>query len=168
MFFFFSSRRRHTRWPRDWSSDVCSSDLSFPGRARLKLPTRRKKSGNPMATASKARIKNSARRMGRSRIPKYATDIAAGAFIEISCAPKGKSIGIKVEANFRAHRIALLLARRQNENAPDDLNMVLEMISKIIRLQYFPRKLVALELVVRKDFDIFRPCHDTNRLTVVK
>src|SRR5439155_11529610 len=26
---FFSSRRRHTRWPRDWSSDVCSSDLSL-------------------------------------------------------------------------------------------------------------------------------------------
>src|SRR6266508_5094541 len=30
-FFFFSSRRRHTRWPRDWSSDVCSSDLLTPG-----------------------------------------------------------------------------------------------------------------------------------------
>src|SRR5690625_4358252 len=28
MIFFFSSRRRHTRWPRDWSSDVCSSDLT--------------------------------------------------------------------------------------------------------------------------------------------
>src|SRR5690625_7702937 len=28
--FFFSSRRRHTRWPRDWSSDVCSSDLIEP------------------------------------------------------------------------------------------------------------------------------------------
>src|SRR5690625_6549333 len=27
MVFFFSSRSRHTRWPRDWSSDVCSSDL---------------------------------------------------------------------------------------------------------------------------------------------
>src|SRR5690625_7946970 len=27
MAFVFSSRRRHTRWPRDWSSDVCSSDL---------------------------------------------------------------------------------------------------------------------------------------------
>src|SRR6266511_5625614 len=26
--FFFSSRRRHTRFSRDWSSDVCSSDLS--------------------------------------------------------------------------------------------------------------------------------------------
>src|SRR5690348_17647044 len=28
-FFFFSSRRRHTRWTGDWSSDVCSSDLAF-------------------------------------------------------------------------------------------------------------------------------------------
>src|SRR5690606_40612709 len=27
LFFFFSSRRRHTRFSRDWSSDVCSSDL---------------------------------------------------------------------------------------------------------------------------------------------
>src|SRR5258707_8667924 len=27
IFFFFSSRRRHTRYWRDWSSDVCSSDL---------------------------------------------------------------------------------------------------------------------------------------------
>src|SRR5690625_6883925 len=30
LMFFFSSRRRHTRWPRDWSSDVCSSDLLTP------------------------------------------------------------------------------------------------------------------------------------------
>src|SRR5216683_4563551 len=29
-FFFFSSRRRHTRSDRDWSSDVCSSDLQKP------------------------------------------------------------------------------------------------------------------------------------------
>src|SRR2546429_2493459 len=28
MFFFFSSRSRHTRCSRDWSSDVCSSDLA--------------------------------------------------------------------------------------------------------------------------------------------
>src|SRR5690606_35207356 len=27
--FFFSSRRRHTRFSRDWSSDVCSSDLAI-------------------------------------------------------------------------------------------------------------------------------------------
>src|SRR3712207_9515471 len=31
MFFFFSSRRRHTRYWRDWSSDVCSSDLLLAG-----------------------------------------------------------------------------------------------------------------------------------------
>src|SRR3712207_7938434 len=31
MFFFFSSRRRHTRYWRDWSSDVCSSDLRIRG-----------------------------------------------------------------------------------------------------------------------------------------
>src|SRR5215203_6431025 len=30
-FFFFSSRRRHTRYWRDWSSDVCSSDLDGEG-----------------------------------------------------------------------------------------------------------------------------------------
>src|SRR5690606_39727049 len=29
VFFFFSSRRRHTRFSRDWSSDVCSSDLDL-------------------------------------------------------------------------------------------------------------------------------------------
>src|SRR5690606_18326444 len=31
--FFFSSRRRHTRFSRDWSSDVCSSDLQTRGGA---------------------------------------------------------------------------------------------------------------------------------------
>src|SRR5260370_31903921 len=30
--FFFSSRRRHTRFKCDWSSDVCSSDLYFEGK----------------------------------------------------------------------------------------------------------------------------------------
>src|SRR5690606_39732543 len=32
--FFFSSRRRHTRFSRDWSSDVCSSDLTGRKRRR--------------------------------------------------------------------------------------------------------------------------------------
>src|SRR3712207_7319929 len=35
MFFFFSSRRRHTRYWRDWSSDVCSSDLLIVNRHKL-------------------------------------------------------------------------------------------------------------------------------------
>src|SRR3712207_7624074 len=33
--FFFSSRRRHTRYWRDWSSDVCSSDLGSPSGNRI-------------------------------------------------------------------------------------------------------------------------------------
>src|SRR2546430_9290672 len=33
LFFFFSSRRRHTRFDCDWSSDVCSSDLTCQGLA---------------------------------------------------------------------------------------------------------------------------------------
>src|SRR2546422_2128705 len=39
-FFFFSSRRRHTRCSRDWSSDVCSSDLhdgAFDDRSFLEV-----------------------------------------------------------------------------------------------------------------------------------
>src|SRR2546429_2637698 len=37
---FFSSRRRHTRCSRDWSSDVCSSDLARqPARISWKLKT---------------------------------------------------------------------------------------------------------------------------------
>src|SRR2546422_5903676 len=38
LLFFFSSRRRHTRCSRDWSSDVCSSDLLH---SHALLPTRR-------------------------------------------------------------------------------------------------------------------------------
>src|SRR5438046_3723521 len=36
MFFFFSSRRRHTRLVSDWSSDVCSSDLVQVDREKVK------------------------------------------------------------------------------------------------------------------------------------
>src|SRR6266508_5755067 len=45
-FFFFSSRRRHTRWPRDWSSDVCSSDLAARAERRENLVGTEANSGN--------------------------------------------------------------------------------------------------------------------------
>src|SRR2546429_2985350 len=41
-FFFFSSRRRHTRCSRDWSSDVCSSDL-LPARTPVQTKARSKR-----------------------------------------------------------------------------------------------------------------------------
>src|SRR5439155_11112517 len=56
--FFFSSRRRHTRWPRDWSSDVCSSDLtrSFTGSSRAAVPINSVESLKP--SASRARVRS--------------------------------------------------------------------------------------------------------------
>src|SRR6266511_4502609 len=48
VFFLFSSRRRHTRFSRDWSSDVCSSDL---GRWRSRIKGFREVRGEfPVAT----------------------------------------------------------------------------------------------------------------------
>src|SRR6266487_3445426 len=43
--FFFSSRRRHTRWTGDWSSDVCSSDLGLQGLDHLPTMIRALRSG---------------------------------------------------------------------------------------------------------------------------
>src|SRR3712207_7210418 len=48
LFFFFSSRRRHTRYWRDWSSDVCSSDLTY-GRPAATSTTSRAESPSPVA-----------------------------------------------------------------------------------------------------------------------
>src|SRR5256885_8245944 len=46
-FFFFSSRRRHTRLQGDWSSDVCSSDLSTPSITNTPAPARRSVKSQP-------------------------------------------------------------------------------------------------------------------------
>src|SRR5690349_22703842 len=52
-FFFFSSRRRHTRSLRDWSSDVCSSDLSSIRRStRLLIPPNSSpRTGDPVSNS---------------------------------------------------------------------------------------------------------------------
>src|SRR6266436_357591 len=60
LFFFFSSRRRHTRCSRDWSSDVCSSDL-IGRRAGLSC------SGRPVAQAVSGCCDRPARGGPRSR-----------------------------------------------------------------------------------------------------
>src|SRR3712207_3437788 len=48
-FFFFSSRRRHTRYWRDWSSDVCSSDLARLRARRRRDPDLHARPGRPGA-----------------------------------------------------------------------------------------------------------------------
>src|SRR6266700_7328732 len=66
-FFFFSSRRRHTRFSRDWSSDVCSSDLcvdTVDGTAHANSST-----ATRMIRAHRdTRFSNSAMPMPRSRL----------------------------------------------------------------------------------------------------
>src|SRR5207249_8414737 len=66
--FFFSSRRRHTRSKRDWSSDVCSSDLSErrcdrfdPGHGHTSFRT---SASEPMAGEPKAQVRSEERRVG--------------------------------------------------------------------------------------------------------
>src|SRR5215208_3049561 len=63
-FFFFSSRRRHTRWPRDWSSDVCSSDLPADGRPATTVGT-----APPIGTSHRADGPGACRQLPRPRRP---------------------------------------------------------------------------------------------------
>src|SRR5207247_3226958 len=55
--FFFSSRRRHTRSTRDWSSDVCSSDLAVISFAGIVHSRSDKVAGNQMDEAISQYIK---------------------------------------------------------------------------------------------------------------
>src|SRR3712207_8792572 len=70
-FFFFSSRRRHTRYWRDWSSDVCSSDLAGRLRAGRRPSGLR---GSPRGLRGGARARRDAKpqepRRGRARLPR--------------------------------------------------------------------------------------------------
>src|SRR5205809_5909044 len=67
-FFFFSSRRRHTRCSRDWSSDVCSSDLRFLTKIRHTDSSRsRISSPVPSMRFRSALLENSEDRLERLR-----------------------------------------------------------------------------------------------------
>src|SRR5437879_7930866 len=67
LFFFFSSRRRHTRYIGDWSSDVCSSDLASTrngrrrGRTTCSHPTPRSCSAPDWRDRKSTRLNSSHR-----------------------------------------------------------------------------------------------------------
>src|SRR5690349_24871172 len=67
--FFFSSRRRHTISLRDWSSDVCSSDLSsaagWPRAAMLTLPPSPNANWTSWPTCSPVSRRSEERRVGK-------------------------------------------------------------------------------------------------------
>src|SRR5258706_13791920 len=67
MYFFFSSRRRHTRLVSDWSSDVCSSDLSRgrrPVAGGTRIPTRALRRAE-----ARARLRAAHERANRGQLP---------------------------------------------------------------------------------------------------
>src|SRR5690349_24086328 len=76
-FFFFSSRRRHTRSLRDWSSDVCSSDLGAdllkPNEEELASATQRRLRtlGDVVAAADQ---RSEERRVGKECRSRWAPD----------------------------------------------------------------------------------------------
>src|SRR5207247_5527985 len=64
-FFFFSSRRRHTRSTRDWSSDVCSSDLLQSARSRCRCVLVSVSFADPEPHADRRGARDWCRREGR-------------------------------------------------------------------------------------------------------
>src|SRR5437870_11939756 len=72
--FFFSSRRRHTRWPRDWSSDVCSSDLSFQKAGQRAERARDANPGRDLGAAEGFRDRSEERRVGKECRSRRAPD----------------------------------------------------------------------------------------------
>src|SRR6478735_12846411 len=69
MFFFFSSRRRHTRLQGDWSSDVCSSDLPG-GRGPLRQSRMQGRSCGQTGRSEERRVGKSVDLGGRRIIKK--------------------------------------------------------------------------------------------------
>src|SRR6266542_5639094 len=95
MFFFFSSRRRHTRCYRDWSSDVCSSDLR-----RMRRSTR-KRAQSPrrhLPRMPKRRVHEIAKQQGLTSKEVLAALNAAGIEAKVAASSVEEEDALKVLA----------------------------------------------------------------------
>src|SRR2546422_3222748 len=100
--FFFSSRRRHTRCSRDWSSDVCSSDLDTPRGWAARPPTRHWRSASSLPETQ-------SRRRGVARDRKSTRLNSSHGYISyaVFCLKKKKVNGIGWQESETAHKSAL-------------------------------------------------------------
>src|SRR5687768_17692591 len=85
-FFFFSSRRRHTRCSRDWSSDVCSSDLPS---SSTSSSTSSSSSGSPPVTLTTFRAYS----ITTDGVDVYMTGIVEGTLSKISVRSEERRVG---------------------------------------------------------------------------
>src|SRR5688572_23465533 len=117
--FFFSSRRRHTRFDCDWSSDVCSSDLGDPRRAarRVAAPGELAQPLGRAGTAS-APAREGARRSGHGRAGggRRVTETGAGTGTGTTVQPA--SWDIRWIQEVLPHRYPFLLVDRVLELEP--------------------------------------------------
>src|SRR5690606_39504960 len=96
--FFFSSRRRHTRFSRDWSSDVCSSDLARAGCSerfrRTVIPERSEKAKTLIRQDSHC-VRNDKSELSRGSLGRVdvaqRTDQTAGKIGRASCRERVES-----------------------------------------------------------------------------
>src|SRR3712207_5636011 len=100
VFFFFSSRRRHTRYWRDWSSDVCSSDLEEENRRAAREAAKGKKAHEggeytpmPYAEAAAPEI-----RVDPAYFEKRAQMLSEESGLELTPAAMGSGYGSDLDA----------------------------------------------------------------------
>src|SRR2546429_2723892 len=104
-FFFFSSRRRHTRCSRDWSSDVCSSDL-----LRLRLGSCRAVDGFLTVFAQR-------RRAGRGLHPSAGLVLGHGDLLRHSRLRAARSEEHTSELQSRLHLVCRLLLEKKKTSS---------------------------------------------------
>src|SRR5712664_3002394 len=125
LFFFFSSRRRHTRSDRDWSSDVCSSDLDRHQPARLWTVLLRLGIGEEAPLAqhdAPALLRDAHQRIADLPDPavRQLEDRLPGGFVERPPEIVGGGVRLAVPAHVEADAVAeALLAQVALDHAQD-------------------------------------------------
>src|SRR6516165_12151223 len=101
--FLFSSRRRHTRFDCDWSSDVCSSDLLAPGFSYAEESVGTNGIGTALESGQAAHV------FGHEHYAEHLEDLACAA-VPIRHPISGKDIGAVNLTCWRKHADGLLIA----------------------------------------------------------
>src|SRR5207249_7837631 len=97
-FFFFSSRRRHTRSKRDWSSDVCSSDLPSGCRPTTRRGCRRARRSS-VGRSEERRVGKECRSRGGPCDQKKNEDTEPGG--QVTEIVEGRAAGERIANGFR-------------------------------------------------------------------